>query len=138
VPVNSVAIDNAGGDGNSWTYASATWRMKNNSASNRVSHVDGLGQSAIDVRFYQYVATGSGSTANIGVVQDSTTAAPNFAAQLYNTSAAMVNGTASFPPSIGFHFEQVMEARWEGGGTDIFFGMRDGSQTNALVVSSTY
>lgn len=135
VRIISVNHDNAGGDGNSWTYNSAIWRKKNNSNSNRISQIDGLGESSLYVNFYQYCSPGSGSTVNIGVVQDSTTATPSFGAQAFNNLAVMVNGGDTFIPSLGFHYEQMMEARVEGGGTDSFFGMRDGSQANALIVT---
>jgi YVTN family beta-propeller protein len=97
----------------SWTYASATWRPTNNSTSNRVTWLDGLGQSP--VRSSCSVQTGisiSNDAISIGVSLNSTTATPNILGWMNpNTGDTLYLNSPqeNFPPQLGTNYLQAME-----------------------------
>ena len=97
----------------SWVYGSATWRNSDNSAGNRVSWVDGLGQSTIDADFSQMMGQcGYDSTygALNGLVLDAAAVAPIYGADNDNATCATAHVSYRFAPATGFHFIQGVEA----------------------------
>lgn len=97
---------------NNWTYTSPTWRSADNSASNRVSWIDGLQQSSVE-SIYQISAANfsGGGQLQVGVNFDSTSATPTGVWGQVSTSTN--NNVVSFnntPPLLGLHFAQAMEA----------------------------
>jgi hypothetical protein len=106
----------------SWSYGTATWRAANNSASSRVSFVDGLAQSAIAAH---YDVTSSGSAAgtdrSIGLNLDSTSANPDASVQATGTALLGMNISGNWAPQLGFHYIAPMEAT-NTTGTGSFYG----------------
>lgn len=104
----------------SWSYTTSTWRSMNNSTSNRLNYVDGLGEVEVDT----YVCVlWVGATANgIAVNRDSTSATPTVTSEMWNVSAAQTQQlTTSFNPSLGFHYLQAMEFN-TGGASSTSYG----------------
>lgn len=119
-----------------YNYASTTWRSANNSASNRVSWVDGLQLSRV-LAINTVTILNPASTVGVGYIGvdlDSTSATPEIAggAGFTATSAQVVaTGTANnaFAPQLGLHYVQRMEKISTGTAT---FG---GSGLNSLTLS---
>ena len=112
VPLASISRDS----NNNWTYGTVTWREADNSASNRVSWVDGLGQSFIHGHYQCCAGSATvGSGAQIGMLLNASSGGPNPIA--INTtpiasladSITMLNVDQTFYPSLGFNFLQAME-----------------------------
>jgi hypothetical protein len=93
----------------SWTYGATTWRATDNSASNRISWVDGLRQSPATATYQSLVAPGNGSGVIIGVSLDSTTAAPDITVQSNPATPVSLTAVQPIQPQIGFHYAQAME-----------------------------
>lgn len=98
-----------------WTYASATWRAANNNTSNRISYIDGLGQSSVRANYAQPISVPINTAAAIGVNRDSTSATPTTYGQANGLAAGatfipFVSKYSLLAPSIGFHFIQAMES----------------------------
>lgn len=118
VDQTSIAIDSTA----SWTYGSTSWRSSDNSASNRVSWVDGLGQSIVRTVFTDALGEGTVAAA-IAVDEDSTTATPVTIGQNNFNSGALVGQITTpyeFPPKIGLHYGQAVEQG--AAGTPTFLG----------------
>ena len=124
---NRVAIKARSGDATAgtWTYSTVAWRRTNNSGSNRISWIDGLQQSSVAVTNRQMGFPGTSSALAIGTVFDSTTNAPDDAAQsnVANANVA-ISVTSVSPPLLGLHYAQGMEtactavtATWTGAET---------------------
>ena len=119
---NQTIIRTSGYDSTaSWTYAGGAVRNSNNSASNRISFVKGLGGSAPQVEFAQRIQSPAGGFAYIFLYLDG-------AATPAATSGTLdgVDGFArclySDDPGIGFHYLQCSEncsasSNYIGGGT---------------------
>lgn len=101
-----VSLDNT----SSWTYGTATWRSLNNSATNRISYIDGLTEVSVAAGFSGTVNQNSGGLYNFGINRDSTSAQP---ASATVQQIGATNGTTyigpSFSPSLGYHYLQAME-----------------------------
>lgn len=97
----------------SWTYSSTTWRSANNSTSNRLNYVDGLGELYVNAAYTCYgQGTGVVMTFSVGVNRDSTSATPTtiMAGAISSTAGGIGNIVqVKFLPSIGFHYLQAME-----------------------------
>ena len=95
----------------SWNYSTGTWRPLNNSTSNRMTYVDGLGESFIDVEFCIPNYTSGSGGSFFGINQSSTTATPvNFL--IYGIAAdatALSTGFWQFIPTMGSYYLQTME-----------------------------
>lgn len=107
--------------GSSYGYASATWRAENNSASNRINFVDGLGVTYVKSVYEDFFANPSASNCAIGVDLDSTSTTPAFVTQNASTVAMDLSALASFAPVTGLHFVSAVEARTFGSGTCAYF-----------------
>ena len=91
-------------------------RSFNNSASDRISFVDGLQQSAVSATHATTAAQVlAGAYVGIGVALDSTTVASGTAGQHTAAFTAGVYAMDIFTPQIGFHFVQALETSQTGG-----------------------
>jgi hypothetical protein len=117
----------------SWTDATAaTWRAANNSASARVTWLDGLQQSAVTASYQADCSSSSSGTA-IGVGVDSITATPAAVAQ--GAASTTLSGLAvrlNIAPLLGLHFASAMED--DLGGTATCFGGNTQGQLSTLLV----
>lgn len=128
----SVSRDSAA----SWTYNSTTIQQQNNSASNRITYVDGLGESTISGVRQQ---TGGGGNGDIylGFARDSTTVF-DFSAQSTVTAAGAnltdMAITGVWSPSLGLHYIQGLEATST---TQTFYGSvaTPTRQLNAMTIT---
>lgn len=108
-----------------WGYVANAWRLMNNNAANRISWVDGLGQSTVDASFEMDVA-GSGFNYTAVILKDAASIAggggncgaaiPNCqvlsaSASTWHMSIKNVDGQ----PAPGFHYLQMMEGNNGGG-----------------------
>jgi hypothetical protein len=100
-----------------WTYASATWRPTNGASgnvNNRVTWLDGLGQSAVRASCSVQAAIATGNDGiTIGVSLNSTTATPNIMASEYPPSGDsyfLISPQENFAPQLGLNYLQAMEA----------------------------
>lgn len=114
-----------------WTYASATWRAADNSTSNRINWLDGLGQNQVTASYIIYVLESSGTAgAAVGVNFDSTVATPGgIQGEVFGLAAggvtAWISGGAT-TTVLGWHYAQAMEAgpnATPGFGTSPFNGL---------------
>ena len=110
VVISAASLDNSA----AWTYTTNTVRPANNSTSNRISWVDGLGQSAIVSRYGCAINTASASNGGqVGIGVNSTSAfASNSAvgsASLASNSTAYVAGEVDAYPLLGFNYVQALE-----------------------------
>lgn len=114
LPVTALSRDTNGGT--DYTYNSTTWRPANNNTNDRISWVDGLQQSTVNVEntaaVYNNSSTGQGF---IGTNLDSTTNAPGVGTGGASTNAStiavvVVTAAEQFLPQLGFHYAQRMEA----------------------------
>ena len=112
-----------------WTYATATWHVANAGGTgsgllNRISWVDGLGQSTADAQYSVSSSTSTGIQAVVGVNFDATTGAPSgLGGQTTQTGATAEAATITGRDhlvSIGFHYAQAME--YASGATVTFTG----------------
>lgn len=128
----SRSLDSTG----SWTYNSATWRSADNSTSNRITWVDGLGQSPVKATYTVQCgeSAASAALAFIGVNFDSTSATPAICATWDDTLTSNVATSivvSDHLTSLGLHYTQAME--YANTGTPQFNGTNGaGSQTQAL------
>lgn len=95
----------------SWTYSTGAWAAANASNSNRISFVDGLGQSPVDAVF-SMPFTAAGSGCDIGILQD-TTSVPSGNVGFTQTANTAAVVSANFYPSVGLHYYQA--AQYAGG-----------------------
>jgi hypothetical protein len=130
---NRVHIDSLCSDSStSWTYGTATWRKLDNNTKNRVTYLDGLGQSFVKGRVatIAYNAT-AGDGCEIGVVQNATTGAPSKPAYYQGGSSGSAVGAPTFsaeenfPPVLGLNYLQGMEN--SPNATTVTFGFNGGS-----------
>ena len=116
----------------SWTYSTSTWRSANNSASNRVSFIDGLQQSSIRANYVIETNTSvNGIEGATGVNLDSTSASP--VDPLGFTSSAnlqMLSAYGRFLPQLGLHYVQAVE--WASAATVTYTG--NGVAFNGLML----
>ncbi len=113
---NRVALKTISRDNSGYTYSTNTWRKADNNANNRVSMLDGLGQSAVKATFINNVGTGTATAqVYIGINQNSTTATPNLVSFCASPGASLSNNynmlvcEEAFAPALGFNYYQAME-----------------------------
>lgn len=137
---NRVSVVSTSLDSNTThTYGSTTWRPLSSTGSgglltgNSISVVDGLGQMLIDAKADVLTKgnTAASNAALIGVVVNSTTATPSYAAQ--NSANQLVSTVASLrkPPVMGLWYAQGMEAALVSG--NVSFGGPTGLQVSVSV-----
>jgi hypothetical protein len=104
---------------NTWTYSTATWRAADNSTSNRITFLDGLGQSFIEARFGSqgYASATNTGQCYLGVNLNSTSAGPATQFVGYNPSVNNEQITAFYsnPPVLGLNYAQAMEYTYNPG-----------------------
>ncbi len=106
VPITAQCLDSAV----SWTYTTAAWRNANNSASNRISFVDGLGQSNFIGSYNQTVynpATSGYEVVGVGV--NSTTSGGVFVSEGSGSTQNAVYAQHNSYPIMGFNYIQALE-----------------------------
>ncbi len=134
---NRVRISSLCSDRNTnWTYAGTTWAPLDNSTNNRVTFIDGLGQSSVVGRVatiaYNAVPTNG---AFIGINEDNITNTPAVRAAYESAAAGNDGGAASFaavenfPPALGVHYLQAVQLSPNGTVTTFAF---NGGQTFLL------
>lgn len=125
VPMHALCRDST----DTWTYATSTIRSANNSASNRVGFVIGLGGGRVSGRYCTYSRWSASTGAIVGVGYDSTTAfaAESFPNFLDINGASVVDAFPMVSPfdmntaDIGFHYIQALE--WANSAATVtFFG----------------
>jgi YVTN family beta-propeller protein len=105
----------------SWNYATATWRAADNSNSNRISFVDGLGQSSLRATYSQSISALNSVATAIGINLNSITASPSGSVSESNSSPVnCLVAKNSFYPQLGFNYIQAME--YSSGATATFAG----------------
>jgi hypothetical protein len=119
----------------SWAYATATWRAADNSVSNRITFVDGLGSSPVSGGWQ--VLMDPASAGYSGATLNSTNTAPQITAQMNFASGAPAlwsNASDAWQPQKGANYIQAMEAS---SGSTTFFGASTSPtrQLNALTIS---
>ncbi len=120
---NQVAVATTSRDSTaSWSYGTATWRSANNSASNRISFIDGLGGGGVRADYLVGFGANGGDTAFIGVNLNSTSATPNVAGIL-SATGAVIGVTTSFAgaAALGFNYVQAVE-KGDGTAALTFYG----------------
>ena len=108
----------------SWTYATATWRAANASNSNRVSWVDGLAQSFVEVD-YSTIMSADGAVASyvaVGIdsTSDPTTGSGSTTPEVISATAIAATAHNSSVPLLGFHYAQALE--YSSGSTTTYGG----------------
>ncbi|MCU1324989.1 MAG: hypothetical protein JWN34_359 [Bryobacterales bacterium] len=97
----------------SWTYATSTVRNANNSASNRISFLDGLQQSHI-TSSYQCALTGGAAAAIGAALNDGGTGLDGISGTVSGTNQVSPLSVNNYPPQIGFHYIQAKEVAFSG------------------------
>jgi hypothetical protein len=106
-------------DANDYTYATSTWRAADNSNADRITWVDGLGQSTVEASYFCIPSAPGTNDGRFGINFDSTTAAPNQIGVLSGAQYATVRVEDSLV-SLGLHYAQAME--FAQSGTIHFYG----------------
>jgi hypothetical protein len=118
---NRIRVDTKSQDSTaSWVYNTNTWRSTNNSTSNRINYIDGLGEMSVGVTASISCNPGA-SNSGIGVNRDSTSATPSSTVSFQANQTAPGHCSDVFQPSIGFHYIQAMESN-STGSTNTFYG----------------
>lgn len=128
-------------DSSDWTYNSATYRAADNSNNNRVSWLDGLGQSQVAISYAQGVQPPVNNCAGVGVNIDTTTGTPSggiggyaFQGTATNNNDDMMLYSGKAYRGLGFHYGQAMEARACGTGVINFWsGTGDRNAITAIM-----
>lgn len=108
-PYNQTIIRTTGYDSTaSWTYAGGAVRSSNNSTSNRVSFIKGLGGSAPQVIFTQRIQSPSGGFAYIFLYLDGA-ATPAATAGTLDAVDGFATAIYNDDPGIGWHYLQCSE-----------------------------
>jgi hypothetical protein len=134
-PYNPVPVESAEGDASVtpnffWTYGTATWRAADNSSSNKISILDGLGQARVQTDYSDNLMNASGATVNgyIGIDRDSCSASPTYSAFFYSASTSITSSQiiarGAFGPAIGLHYYCAVE--YVATGSQRFYGSATG------------
>lgn len=125
VPVSSLCRDST----DTWTYATSTWRPKNEGGTgsglnNRVSLLRGIDEDAVEAEDFAAITSNSGSAiwAN-GVAVDATAAISGLPGRGSSNASSMTSnaiGKYRGYPGLGYHFLQSVEIAL--GGTPTFAG----------------
>lgn len=123
-----------------WTYGTATFRAMDGSNSNRISLIDGLGQTPIKTHVQCSISSATaGLQIAIGTNLNSTSAQPAVLGLVQSPTATLANNyemlaaDESFYPSLGFNFYQAIE--YVNGSTATFNPV---SGTQALALDTEY
>lgn len=124
-------------DGNaSWTYNSTTFRPADGATgnlNNRISYIDGLGQSRVEAEYHCFIVTQSGETAVAALGLDTTTTPSGVQGTMgYGPSSGIEVGKDHFL-SMGFHYVQALEALGDGTASATYAA--NGGSLQALFVS---
>lgn len=126
VLINSWNQESASG----YTATSSTFSRLNASSSNRVTIVDGIGQSPVDVKAYVFTNSSAGGVqGDMGVLRDATSGTPITVGLAASTSISTIAAFDHFAPAIGLHYFQMMEADASNSGTVTFY---NGGETLSL------
>jgi len=123
VPILTTVTDST----SSWTYASATIRAADNSATMRVSFVTGIAHGFIEAKYSQLIRVTNviGASARVGVALDSTTVLDKQGQSTNNSTDGTADnpayGANTYAPQLGAHFISANE-RGDGTNTATFFG----------------
>lgn len=104
----------------SWTYATTTWRSKNNSTSNRVEFIRGVNEEPV---IADNIAVSAGAvSAVVGWGLDSTSALSSDCVMSLHSDTGIGSVSASYEgfPSEGYHYLQALEIA--SGATATFYG----------------
>lgn len=107
----------------SWTYSTTTWRALNNNSNNRITWLDGLGQSRVIASFVVGCLPAVNVTCQTGVNIDSTSATPggvygnSYNANLASNADDMELAAGTTYIGLGVHYAQAMEIRAFGSST---------------------
>lgn len=123
VPNHSISRDST----NTWAYQTSTIRAANNSNSNRISFVMGLGSGRISGRYCAYSKWAASTGAIVGVGYDSTSVFmdQNFPNFLDINGSSVVDAFPMVSPfdmqtaDIGFHYVQALE--WANSAAEVTF-----------------
>jgi hypothetical protein len=129
VLVHAIERDN----NSTWNDASTTWRGTDNSASNRITYLDCLGQTFVKGDNRITGLAGSASAWSIGIARDSTTVT-DASLQMNFNSPAPGSVQSTWSPSIGVHFVQGLE-RAVTAVNQSFFGLAQGDQAHTLTLT---
>ena len=123
----------------SWTYGTQTWRSANNSTSNRVTFVDGLGQTSYFGSYQLLLAVPtSGAAGSFAMDLNSTSATPTTVTtnETVNPVAdiPVLTNTNSWGAVLGLNYVQAMEYS---SATTTYYGApaNTGGQLMSMVVS---
>lgn len=139
---NQVRVLAREGDSTSqWSYSASAWRCADNSCTNSIIWVDGLGQSPIDASYQLPVSiasTGTTPAMGVGVNTSAASAAPTIGAG--NTSTAMTvipwYTAGLFYPTLGLHYYLAEEyGSAGGGGTTTWYGVGSGGPVQTMVLT---
>jgi len=91
----------------SWTYGTASFRAANNSSSNSIRFIDGLGQSFLSARYVSTLSAGGSATGYISIGYDTSTSTTGRGqSTYYQSNLAQVFsgiGTLETTPNLGLH-----------------------------------
>ncbi len=114
----------------SWTYATATHRSLNNSTTNRVSFVDGLGTSVAEAAATVRITSAAGIYGVISLGLDSTSASSSTWGFVFNGVDVTTTTHAKLIGGLGSHYIQALE--FASGATATYGG---GDPLQNLIVS---
>lgn len=132
---NRVLVDAVSRDSTatSWTYGTATWRAANGNNNNRITYVDGLGQSSAVCTVTQTIDTSSSSVEGmIGCDFTSTSATPASVTGVALSAAAAVTVVNVSQPLIGLNFGQAVE--FSTAATSTFFASVNSNQQQSVTL----
>ena len=108
-----------GDNTNSWTYATATWRAANGSATMRHTLVRGYDEDGV-IATYICLTTVSGSNSYSGVGLDTTTNFTGTSGLSNNTATTLPSSGYAGLPGVGVHYFSANE--YSSGATTTFYG----------------
>lgn len=117
VGISAVCVDSA----SSWTYATNFYRNADNSASNRISWVDGLQLSAVHARYGDFTTGNTGSIPAISIGLNSTAASGSVGGGPQSVDNAYASSFLEAYPQLGLNYVQAVESSL-GGESVTFYG----------------
>ena len=101
-------------DTNSWSYGTASWRATDNSTSNRISYIDGLGTISPNINLVIRSQTSDTakiyySAVNLNSTSNTPTFIQNYSVYQNTTTSGVGVGVLGILPSLGFNYLQSME-----------------------------
>lgn len=112
----------------SWSYSTGSYRSANASNSNRITWVDGLGESGVQAEYIAYESGAAAGAAIVGVGVDSTSSPTGLIGAHGSTTMATARATVN--PTLGLHYVQALEfgatsATWSGSPQSSLFASVD-------------